>query len=186
MIGRRVEAIADLHRVRVLSPGQVVGDHDRPWAKHQTVSRPEHVTAATALRRERITLVYPAVSGTSPEVEVRSLSHYDHAFPERIFTSGCTPPSATPRRPITRTLIINQPLVTVTPRRPNHVLHEIFEPRGVARAGLGEPEEVVVLVVRAGGFHRSVDDGEGITGHAPGGAVPSHLSVVVVPALPRL
>ena len=45
VIGRRVEVLADLHRVRVLCDGRGVADHERIWAKHQTVSADEHVTA---------------------------------------------------------------------------------------------------------------------------------------------
>ncbi len=77
VIGRRIEVIADLARVRVLCEGRVVADHDRLWAKHQTVSDPEHVTAATALRQERIRLLRPA---TEPEVQIRALTDYDTAL----------------------------------------------------------------------------------------------------------
>jgi transposase len=74
VIGRRVEIIADLHRVRVLCEGKLVADHDRLWARHQTLSDPEHVAAAKALRRDRITLIRP---GPEPEVQTRCLADYD-------------------------------------------------------------------------------------------------------------
>ena len=45
VIGRRVEVVADLQRVRVLCDGQTVADHERIWASHQTISDPEHVDA---------------------------------------------------------------------------------------------------------------------------------------------
>jgi transposase len=77
VIGRRVEIVADLTRVRVHCDGRVVGDHDRLWAKHQTVSDPEHVAAAKTLRRDRIALVRPAAE---PEVEIRCLADYDTAL----------------------------------------------------------------------------------------------------------
>ena len=77
VIGRRVEIVADLTRVRVHCDGRVVADHDRLWAKHQTVSDPEHVAAATTLRRDRIALVGPAAE---PEVEIRCLADYDTAL----------------------------------------------------------------------------------------------------------
>jgi transposase len=77
VIGRRVEIVADLARVRVLCDGRLVADHDRLWAKHQTVSDPEHVAAARALRRDRIGLVRPA---PEPEVEIRCLADYDTAL----------------------------------------------------------------------------------------------------------
>ena len=77
VIGRRVEVIADLHRVRVLCDGQLVADHARLWARHQTVSDPEHVAAARLLRGERIGLVRPT---PEPEVELRCLADYDTAL----------------------------------------------------------------------------------------------------------
>jgi transposase len=77
VIGRRVEIVADLTRVRVHCDGRVVADHDRLWAKHQTVSDPEHVAAAKTLRRDRIALVRPAAE---PEVEIRCLADYDTAL----------------------------------------------------------------------------------------------------------
>ena len=77
VIGRRIEVIADLARVRVLCEGRLVADHDRLWAKHQTVSDAEHVAAATLLRRERIGLLRPV---PEPEVEIRCLADYDTAL----------------------------------------------------------------------------------------------------------
>ena len=77
MIGRRVEVVADLERVRVFCDGRTVADHERVWAKHQTISDPEHVAAARLLRRERSGLVRPA---PEPEVEIRCLADYDEAL----------------------------------------------------------------------------------------------------------
>jgi transposase len=77
VIGRRVEVVADLERVRVFCDGRMVADHDRAWAKHQTISDPEHVAAARLLRRERIGLVRPA---PEPEVELPCLADYDAAL----------------------------------------------------------------------------------------------------------
>jgi transposase len=77
VIGRRVELVADLARVRVLCDGRVVADHERAWAKHQTISDPEHVTAARLLRRERIGLVRPTPES---DVQVRPLADYDAAL----------------------------------------------------------------------------------------------------------
>jgi hypothetical protein len=57
VIGRRVEIVADLHRVRALCEGRPVADHARTWARHQTITDPEHLAAARALRRERLELV---------------------------------------------------------------------------------------------------------------------------------
>jgi transposase len=73
-VGRRIEIVADLERVRVFSGGTLVADHGRLWAKHQTISDPEHVAAATVLRRSRFDVIgAPA----HVEVEQRALSDYD-------------------------------------------------------------------------------------------------------------
>jgi transposase len=77
VIGRRVEVVADLARVRVHCDGRLVADHSRLWAKHQTISAPDHVAAARALRRERIGLLRPA---PEPAVEIRALADYDTAL----------------------------------------------------------------------------------------------------------
>jgi transposase len=78
VIGRRVEVRADLARVRVLCDGRVVADHERIWARHQTVSAAEHVTAAKALRAARVGLLRPPPS--TEEVQIRPLSDYDAAL----------------------------------------------------------------------------------------------------------
>ena len=77
VIGRRVEIIADLHRVRVLCDGRSVAEHQRLWARHQTVSDPVHVDAAKLLRRNHLDIARPAAA---PEVEVRCLADYDTAL----------------------------------------------------------------------------------------------------------
>ena len=73
-IGRRIEVTADLERVRVFCADAVVADHERIWAKHQTISDPDHVAAAMVLRRSRFEVI-----GTPAHVEVeqRALSDYD-------------------------------------------------------------------------------------------------------------
>jgi transposase len=77
VIGRRVEVVADLDRVRAYCDGKLVADHVRVWAKHQSLTLPEHDAAAKQLRRDRIGLVRP---GAEPQVEVRALGEYDAAF----------------------------------------------------------------------------------------------------------
>jgi transposase len=77
VIGRRIEVIAGLDRVRVLCDGKTVAGHERIWARHQTISDPAHVDAARALRRERIGVLRPAAE---PEVELRCLADYDAAL----------------------------------------------------------------------------------------------------------
>jgi transposase len=76
-IGRRIEVAADLERVRVLCDGQVVADHQRIWAWHQSISDPAHVAAARALRRQRVTALRRP---PEPEVQVRALADYDAAL----------------------------------------------------------------------------------------------------------
>lgn len=75
VIGRRIEIGADLHRVTVTCEGTRVADHARVWAKHQTISDPEHVAAAKLLRRGRLDVVRPPAAEL--EVEVRDLTSYD-------------------------------------------------------------------------------------------------------------
>jgi len=91
VIGRRIEVTADLGRVRAFCAGRVVADHQRIWAKHQTITDPEHLVAARAVRRdrrdrrdrrERLELVGPSLtpSLTEPEVQQRCLADYDAAL----------------------------------------------------------------------------------------------------------
>jgi transposase len=77
VIGRRIEVTAGLDRVRVLCDGKVVADHQRIWAKHQTITDPQHLAAASTLRRQRLEIVRPAAE---PVVEQRSLADYDIAL----------------------------------------------------------------------------------------------------------
>jgi hypothetical protein len=77
VIGRRIEVRAGLDRVRVSCDGQVSADHDRIWARHQTITDPEHLAAARALRRDRLEVIRPAAD---PTVEVRALADYDAAL----------------------------------------------------------------------------------------------------------
>ena len=77
VIGRRVEVVADLHRVRVLCEGRLVANHERIWAWHQSIHDPEHVAAAKALQRERVGILRPV---TEPQVQQRPLADYDAAL----------------------------------------------------------------------------------------------------------
>jgi transposase len=76
VVGRRVELTADLERVRGWCDGRLVADHQRCWARHQTISDPDHVTAARALRAERRNTGHDEPT----EVELRCLADYDTAF----------------------------------------------------------------------------------------------------------
>jgi transposase len=77
VIGRRIEVIADLQRVRAFCDGRLVADHERIWAWHQTISDAEHVAAAKALRRERVGVLRPV---PEPDVQIRCLDDYDSAL----------------------------------------------------------------------------------------------------------
>ena len=74
LVGRRIEVTVDLGRVRIWCEGAMVGDHARIWAKHQTISDPDHVQAATILRRRHFDIAVPP---THVEVEQRRLIDYD-------------------------------------------------------------------------------------------------------------
>jgi transposase len=76
VVGRRVELTADLERVRAWCEGRLVADHQRCWARHQTISDPDHVAAARALRAERRNTGHDEPT----EVELRCLADYDTAF----------------------------------------------------------------------------------------------------------
>jgi len=77
VIGRRIEITADLDRIRVSCDGQLAADHDRAWARHQTITDPDHLAAASALRRDRLEVIRPAAETA---VEVRRLADYDTAL----------------------------------------------------------------------------------------------------------
>lgn len=77
VVGRRVEVRADLARVQVSCEGRLFADHERVWARHQTVTDPEHRTAATRLRHYHARL---AAGAPPAEVEQRCLADYDTAF----------------------------------------------------------------------------------------------------------
>jgi len=76
-IGRRVLVRADLQRVQAFSDGQLVADHERIWAVHQTISDPDHVQAAKVLRRKHISTARPI---PEPDVAIRCLDDYDTAL----------------------------------------------------------------------------------------------------------
>lgn len=80
-IGRRIEVHADLDRVWVSWDGAIVADHQRVWAKHQTITDPEHAAAARLLRHGRGDLLRPVpTAATGAQVEIRQLSSYDNAL----------------------------------------------------------------------------------------------------------
>jgi transposase len=81
VIGRRIEVVADLGRVRAFCDGHLVADHERVWAWHQTISDEAHVAAARALRRDRVGLLRPVPEPAHElQVQQRALSDYDDAL----------------------------------------------------------------------------------------------------------
>jgi len=81
VVGRRVEVHADLDRVWVTCEGAIVADHDRVWARHQTITDFEHSVAARLLRQGRGDLLRPVPDAVTGEVvEIRPLSSYDVAL----------------------------------------------------------------------------------------------------------
>jgi transposase len=78
VIGRRIEITADLARVKVTCGGRIVADHERAWARHQTITDPAHLAAARQLRAARRLLApVPGPAGAGAEVEHRDLAVYD-------------------------------------------------------------------------------------------------------------
>ena len=81
VIGRRIEVVADLDRVRVFSDGKTVADHQRVWAWHQTITDPDHLEAAKVLRRTRVgALRLVREAEVELAVEQRALADYDTAL----------------------------------------------------------------------------------------------------------
>jgi transposase len=79
VVGRRVEVGADLERVTVACDGRLVADHQRCWARHQTISDPAHLTTAAKLRHDRAA-VGAAGRRDQDQVQLRCLADYDTAL----------------------------------------------------------------------------------------------------------
>ena len=74
-IGRRVEVSVDPTLVVITLAGEVVGRHRRSFAKHRSITDPDHVAAAQALRVAAAN--WTGMKAETDEVEVRDLSVYD-------------------------------------------------------------------------------------------------------------
>ncbi len=74
-VGRRVEVRADLATVTVSLAGRQVARHDRCWARHQSITDPDHQQAAAALRAQQ-----RRPAAVEEQVEQRALGDYDAAF----------------------------------------------------------------------------------------------------------
>lgn len=77
-IGHRVEVVADLRKVTVTCQGRVVAEHARCWARHQSITAPEHASAADRLRQQAHRVRLRPVA---EPVEQRVLTDYDRARP---------------------------------------------------------------------------------------------------------
>jgi hypothetical protein len=83
VIGRLVEASADLQHVRVRLDGRLVAEHARVWARGQTVTDPTHVATAKLLREQFRQSGTPRALPTRDDADqhlVRDLADYDRAF----------------------------------------------------------------------------------------------------------
>ena len=96
MIGRIVTVSCDLDRVRAHCAGQLVADHERSWARAQTITDPAHVAAARQLReqvRSRVRATGTVARQRPGEVVARrALTDYDRLF-------GLTPAPPDPGTP---------------------------------------------------------------------------------------
>jgi hypothetical protein len=72
-IGRRVDIRMDLDELVVTCSSDEVARHPRSWARHRTISDPEHLRAGKIMR------AFTAKTAVDDEVEVRDLSIYDRA-----------------------------------------------------------------------------------------------------------
>jgi len=91
-VGRLVAVRADLARVRVSWSGQVLADHPRCWARHQSLTDPDHARAAAVMRAEHRRV---AAARPGEAVAQRALTDYDAVFgldPDTADTAACTDP----------------------------------------------------------------------------------------------
>jgi len=76
-IGRRVEVAVDPAEVVISLAGEVVGKHRRSFAKHRTLTDPEHLQAAQAMRVASASWI--GIKTDDGSVEERDLAVYDRA-----------------------------------------------------------------------------------------------------------
>lgn len=72
-IGRRVDVRMDADEVVVTCAGDQVARHPRSWARHRTITDPDHERARVVMR------AFAAALAEDEDVEVRDLSVYDRA-----------------------------------------------------------------------------------------------------------
>lgn len=82
-VGRLVEVRADLQTVTVTLSGRdgarQVAQHERCWAKHQTLTDLQHPQAAAAMRAE-LSRQHQRATPDGQQVEQRPLADHDAAF----------------------------------------------------------------------------------------------------------
>ena len=86
MIGRTVMVRADTEQVSVIAGNTLVACHARCWAAHQTLTDPEHATAAATLRAAHTKAIATTMSADQVEVQQRDLASYDRVF--RVLEGG--------------------------------------------------------------------------------------------------
>jgi hypothetical protein len=79
-VGQRVEVSADLNAVRIHRGGLLVGEHERCWARQQSITDPAHRQAADAMRAAFKARTAADRGEAAGEVQQRDLSAYDRAF----------------------------------------------------------------------------------------------------------
>ncbi|MEV4562085.1 IS21 family transposase [Kitasatospora sp. NPDC049285] len=85
-IGRIVRVEADTDSVRAYLDGRLVADHTRCWARHQTLTDPEHAAEAAVMREGHRLALAHGTAAAAVEVEERELPSYDRVF--RLIEGG--------------------------------------------------------------------------------------------------
>jgi transposase len=85
-IGHRVEVAADLHMVRIRRDGVLVGEHERCWARQQTITDDEHRKAAMVMRQAYSDR--PRGGAVHTEVDHRDLADYNRILGVDTATDG--------------------------------------------------------------------------------------------------
>ena len=78
VIGASVDVTADLDTVRVRAAGRLVAEHRRCWGRQMTITDPDHLATATALR-QAFQQPLPKAVGHEQSLQ-RDLADYDKAF----------------------------------------------------------------------------------------------------------
>jgi hypothetical protein len=74
-VGRRVEIRATIEEVVITCAGELVGRHDRSWARHRTITDPAHDEARRQMHR-----FAAQATPAGEDVEIRDVSVYDRAL----------------------------------------------------------------------------------------------------------